>query len=126
MKRAMLICAIIGLSGCGRDKSAEEWVGQLQDSNPAARLEAVNALAKKTADPGPTVSALAAALKDANSFVRRDAARALGKIGSEAAPAVPLLSLALRDRERSVRRAAADALKKIDPALAARTARVRR
>jgi HEAT repeat protein len=118
MKRALILCLGILLAGCARDKSTGDWVSQLHDGDPVARLEAIKALGNNSSDVDQAVPALTEALNDPNAFVRRDAARALGTIGAGARPAIPSLTRALKDKEGSVRRAAASALKKIGPAAA--------
>jgi HEAT repeat protein len=113
MKRALLLCLGIVLAGCGREKSTDDWVAQLREGDPVARLEAIKALGTSDAETDQAVPALTEALKDGNAFVRRDAARALGTIGAGARPAISSLTRSLKDREGSVRRAAAKALKQI-------------
>jgi HEAT repeat protein len=119
MKNLWPVCLVVLLPGCGREKSAGDWVAQLKDPDASLRLQAVKALAEQGTEPG-VVQALADSLKEENAFVRRDAAHALARIGPAARPAVPALVAALKDREPSVRKATAGALKKIDPEAAAK------
>jgi len=113
MKRFLVVCTGLMLSGCGGQKSTADWIELLQSVEPAERLHAVNALCQAPEEAQVVVPALVGALKDGDPFVRRDAARALGQFGPDASSAVPALLAAAKDRTPSVRKAAAAALKKI-------------
>ncbi len=120
MRYTMMIGIGLLIAGCGRGKSTDAVVEQLQHPDAARRVEAVQILANRTADADSAVPALAAALRDENAYVRRDAARALGRFGDKAKPAAPALTRLLKDREKSVRKAAEIALHEINPDLVAR------
>ena len=95
-----------------RGRSLGEWQGDLRDSSPRVRAEAISALAFFGA---PAVPALTAALRDPDAQSRVGAARSLGHIGPEAADAVTALTQALRDGDARVRFDAAVALGRIGP-----------
>src|SRR5262245_12186557 len=113
----LLALIVLMLSfGCGRARTADDWLHQLKEPDVVLRRQACRELADLPADAGRTVPALAEALRDENRYVRHDAAAALGKLGPAAAAyAVPGLVAALKDREKTVRTAAAAALKRVDP-----------
>lgn len=91
------------------EKSAKEWAFQLQHApDAAARIEAVQALAKKASDPEATAALSYALLKDKFWGVRRAAATALGDQATSAAREA--LARGTRDAHSRVRRGVARAL----------------
>jgi len=120
MRRALAVCVVGVLAGCGGTTSTAEWLEEMRSPDASRRLHAAKALGGKRSEAKTVVPALAEALKDPDAFVRREAARGLGDLGPEARGALPALQAALRDRKRDVRKAAADAVKKIDPEAASR------
>ena len=113
MRKILIVCLGLLLTGCGQDKTTADWIAQLRDKDAARRLEAVKELGKRETELDAVVPALTEALKDANGYVRRDAALALGKLGPGASSAVSALRAAQKDKERSVRKAASEALEKL-------------
>ncbi len=116
MRKILMLCLVLLLTGCGQEKTTADWIAQLRDKDAARRLEAVKELGKRESELEVVVPALAEALKDNNGYVRRDAAVALGKLGPGASSAVSALRAAKKDKERSVRKAASDALEKLGAA----------
>src|SRR5205085_11144308 len=108
MRKVLMMCLVLLLTGCGQEKTTADWIAQLRDKDAARRLEAVKELGKREAELEVVVPALAEAVKDANGYVRRDAAVALGKLGPGASSAISALRTAKKDKERSVRKAASD------------------
>ena len=116
----LLAAAQVAFAGCGRARTADDWLRQLKDPDVVQRRQAARELGALPAEAARAVPALAEALRDESWYVRHDAAAALGKLGPAARDAAPALAGALKDKEKSVRTAAAVALKKIDPQAAAK------
>ncbi len=116
MKRILLFCLAISVSGCAERRSTETWVAQTQHKDASLRLEAVRALAERRSEADVVIPILMKALRDSNPAVRRAAAQAVGSMGEEARSAVPGLLPLLEDQNTGVRKVAALAIKRIDPA----------
>lgn len=80
---AVRMCALIGTSGRGAERSLER---ALADESPFLRGEAARALAQTQADAAITVPLIARALCDSNAGVRSQAAIALGVYRQSALP----------------------------------------
>jgi HEAT repeat protein len=115
MKKVLVVCLLLVVSGCARKKSTAYWIDALKEDDVPRRLKAVKTLGERGTEPSTVVPALADSLHDPDAYVRRDAARALGKFGPGARAAIPALTTALEDPVPSVRKAAAQALQQIDP-----------
>jgi HEAT repeat protein len=120
MRLFLLLLLAILLSGCGRPqttmihgKPVTHWVHGLQDHDPRARKNAVEALGNVGALDSAAIPALIGALKDRDASVRVAAVLALMKIGPDAEEAIPALTEALEDRDAKVRVLAPKALERI-------------
>ncbi len=109
---ALFICSL-ACAGCGKTKSTDELIADLNSPEERERIIAVRTL---NGDVAKVVPALIQALKDKQSDVRLSAAIKLGSIGEQARDAIPALEAAHRDRDARVREAAHRALSRIDPA----------
>jgi HEAT repeat protein len=116
----LLLILFVPALGCGRARTADDWLRQLKDPDVVLRRQACRELGNMPAEAARATPALIEALRDENGHVRHDAAAALGKLGPAAHEAVPVLVAALGDKEKSTRAAVAAALKKIDAEAAAR------
>ena len=83
-----------------------------RDPDVLVRINAVEALGLKAADPA-SVEALSAAIRDEDQQVRFSAALSLAQLGPEAEAAVPALRTALHDENRYVPGYAVEALERI-------------
>jgi len=121
MRARIGLAAILGLSlvaGCGRTKSTDELISDLQSSEERDRVVAIRLLPERKADVEKIVPAMIDSLKDKREDVRLSAAIGLGSFREEARAAIPALQAAARDGDARVRRAAGVALGRIDPSLA--------
>jgi len=109
-----LVCLLMCV-GCGKKKSTDDLVAELQSGQEHDRVAAVRSLPVSEADAAKVVPALVEALKDRSPEVRHGAAVKLGSFGDRARNAIPALEAALNDRDPRVREAAAVALSRIDP-----------
>jgi vesicle coat complex subunit len=110
----LLLCLLVS-GGCGKKKSTEELIADLQSAEEKDRVNAVRLLPQRKGDEAQTVPALIEALKDRENDIRRSAAIALGSLGASAKESIPALQAAQRDRDARVREAARVALSRIDP-----------
>ncbi|MCI0462251.1 MAG: HEAT repeat domain-containing protein [Gemmataceae bacterium] len=122
MKKALLVCLMVLLSGCVRQEDlyqgrpASYWLKEIKNEFASARWRAAVALG----DIGPragkrAVVALSEALKDEDDIVRWAAASSLGKFGPDAKLAIPSLKEMIdKERSRAGREAALASLKLID------------
>jgi HEAT repeat protein len=121
LRRNGLLLALTGMimlavtASQAMDSSVEELIGQLNSSDAAARLQAIDQLGARGANAAEAVVPLTALLKDASAEVRAHAARSLGEIGAPAKPAAPELASLLKDEDPSVRRQTVKALVAIRP-----------
>ena len=119
----ILLLCLLACSGCGKEKSTDELIGDLKSSaQEKERVKAVRLVPQEQEEAAQVVPALIEVLKDKNVSVRRSAAIKLGYFGEEAKEAIPALQAALHDRDARVREAARVALSRIDPKLAPKTA----
>jgi len=123
--RPYLVVAVLIAATLGADepthagKTVPQWLEQLENEDPEARMAAVRALRAIGSHEPDIVDRLAKALADDSYRVRGEAASALAAAGAKAAPATQALAEALKDTDTGVRTCAAVALGKIgEPALA--------
>ena len=116
-----LLC-LFACGGCGKKKSTDELIADLQSPQKSERIKAVRLLPRHIGDAAQIVPALIEALKDKEEDVRWSAAIGLGSFGDQAKDAIPALQAAQRDRDPRVREAARVALPRIDPNLAPKAA----
>ena len=109
---------LLACAGCGRRKSTDELIADLDSSQDRDRIIAVRLLPQHRGDAAQVVPALTKALQDRDSDIRWSAAIGLGYFGDQARDAIPALQAAQRDRDARVREAAGVALSRIDPKLA--------
>jgi HEAT repeat protein len=109
-----LLCLLI-CSGCGKEKSTDQLIQDLDSSQEKDRIVAVRLLQLREGEPAKVVPALIKALKGKETDVRISAAIGLGYFGDQAKDAVPALQEAEKDRDRRLREAAGVALSRIDP-----------
>jgi HEAT repeat protein len=114
MYLVLLVC-LLACSGCGKEKSTDELIGDLKSAEERDRIIAVRLLPQREGDAAKIVPTLIDALKDTVSDVRWSAAIGLGYFGEQAEDAIPALQAAQRDRDARVREAAGVALSRIDP-----------
>lgn len=112
---ALLLC-LLAFGGCGKKKTTDELIADLNSSEERDQLIAVRLLPDRKGDAAKVVPALIEALKTKGSDIRLSAAIGLGYFGEEAKDAIPALKAAQRDRDARVRDAAGKALSRIDPA----------
>jgi HEAT repeat protein len=111
----LLVCGMV-CAGCGKGKSTEELIADLQSSKESERVMAARLLPQHKGDAAQVVPALVGALKDNEGDIRWSAAIGLGSFGEQAKEAIPALEKAREDRDARVREAARVALSRIDPA----------
>ena len=115
----VLVASLLACGGCGKTKSTDELIQDLNSDHEGDRVKAARLLGLRKNEGRKAVPALTAALKDKQSDVRWSAAIGLGYFGEEARDAIPALQeAALRDRDARVREAARVAVSRIDPKLA--------
>jgi HEAT repeat protein len=107
----MLTCV-----GCGKEKSTDQLIQDLDSSQEKDRIVAVRLLQLRDRDGSKVVPALTKALQSKEIEVRISAAIGLGYFGEKAKNAIPALQSAQKDRDPRVREAAGVALYRIDPA----------
>jgi HEAT repeat protein len=114
----VLLACLLACGGCGKTKSTDELIRDLQSEQEGDRIKAARLLQQRKGDATRIVPALIASLKDKQGDVRWSAAIGLGYFGGEARDAIPALQeAAQRDRDARVREAARVALSRIDPSL---------
>jgi HEAT repeat protein len=91
------------------EKSVEQLIQELKDTDEIVRSQAAGALGHRKSEKA--VKPLILALKDNHVYVKHGAAWALGEIKSE--EAIDALTLALEDEDEITRGKAAEALAKI-------------
>lgn len=116
-KRWVLLLCLLVCGGCGKTKSTDELIADLQSAEERDRIVAVRLLPERKGDAAKIVPAMIECLKDKQGDVRLSAAIGLGTFGEEATSAIPELQAAEKDRDARVRRAASVALSRIDPTL---------
>jgi HEAT repeat protein len=114
--RFVLLLGLLACAGCGRNKSTDELIADLNSSQDRDQIIAARTLSSRTGDAAKVIPALTAALKGRDGDVRRSAALGLGSFGEQARDAIPALQATEHDRDARVREAAAIALSRIDPA----------
>jgi HEAT repeat protein len=123
---AFALAALLGLAGTGvaqdpepppapaeahyKGKPTAHWVKRLQEKDPAARREAMQALAAIGPDAATAAPAILRGLDDDDTAVREGALDALAGIGPAAKAAVPTLVRALADKDVQYRDKAIKAL----------------
>jgi HEAT repeat protein len=112
---ALLLC-LLACGGCGKKKTTDELIADLNSSEERDQLIAVRLLPDRKGDAAKVIPALIDALKTKGSDIRLSAAIGLGYFGEEATDAIPALKAAQHDRDARVREAAGKALSRIDPA----------
>jgi HEAT repeat protein len=110
----VLLLCLLACSGCGREKSTDQLIGDLKSPQEKERTIAVRTLAQRRGDAARVVPALIEALKDKEGDIRLSAAIGLGSFGEQAKEAIPALQEAQSDRDARVRMAAGKALSRID------------
>jgi HEAT repeat protein len=114
--RFVLLLCLLASGGCGKTKSTDELIADMNSSDQGNRLKAVRLLPQKKGAAEKVVPVLIEALKDRKAVdVRWSAAVGLGHLGEKAKDAVPALQAALHDSDARVRDAARVALSHIDP-----------
>ena len=113
--RFVLLCGLLACGGCGKQKSTEQLIRDLDSTQEKDRIVAVRLLQLREGDATKVVPALIKAFKGHEIDVRISAAIGLGYFGEEAKEAIPALQEAEHDRDRRVREAAGVALTRIDP-----------
>jgi HEAT repeat protein len=108
-------CLLLAGSLCHADDSVATLVGNLQSSDEAVQLRAVDELGALKQKAAEAVTPLAELLKGGSTKVRAHAAHALGEIGAAAKPAVDALAQLLKDPDETVRRHALQAIGAIRP-----------
>lgn len=108
---------LLAASGCGRSKSTDELLADLNSPEERDRIIAVRLLPQRKKDAERIVPALTQCLQDKQGDVRLSAAVGLGTFGDQATSAIDALRKAEDDRDTRVRRAAGTALTRIDPSL---------
>ena len=116
-KTAVLLVGLLTLAGCGRSKSTDDLIADLNSREDRDRIIAVRLLPQRTKEAEKIVPVLAQCLQDKQGDVRLSAAIGLGMFGEQARSAVDALRKAEDDRDPRVRRAAGTALTRIDPSL---------
>jgi HEAT repeat protein len=111
----VLLLGLLACGGCGKKKSTDELIGDLNGPQERDRLIAVRLLPEHRADAAKVIPALIEALKSKAVDIRLSAAIGLGGFGEQAKDAIPALQEAQHDRDARVRQAAATALSRIDP-----------
>jgi HEAT repeat protein len=114
-KGFVLLLCLLACVGCGKEKSTDQLIQDLNSSEEKDRVIAVRLLQERDRDAARVVPALIEALKDKVVDIRWSAAIGLGYFGEEAKDAIPALQAAQRDRDARVREAASVALSRIDP-----------
>jgi hypothetical protein len=112
--RFVLSLGLLACVSCGRGKSTEQLIKDLDSSEEKDRIVAVRLLQGRE-DAPKVVPALIKALKGKEIDVRISAAIGLGYFGDEAKEAIPALQEAEKDCDIRVREAAGIALSRIDP-----------
>jgi HEAT repeat protein len=105
----------LGFVGCGKEKSTDELIRDLDSPHEKDQIVAVRLLQGRDREAAKVVPALTKALKGKEVDVRISAAIGLGYFGEEAKEAIPTLQEAEKDRDPRVREAAGVALFRIDP-----------
>ncbi len=113
--RLVLLFGMLVCGGCGKQKSTEQLIRDLDSTQEKDRIVAVRLLQLREGDATKVVPALIKALKGQETDVRISAAIGLGYFGEEAKEAIPALQEAEHNRDRRVREAAGVALSRIDP-----------
>jgi HEAT repeat protein len=113
--RFVLLFGLLACGGCGKQKSTDQLIQDLDSSQEKDRIVAVRLLQLREGDAAKVVPALIKALKGKETDVRISAAIGLGYFGEQAKDAIPALQEAEKDRDRRVREAAGVALSRIDP-----------
>jgi HEAT repeat protein len=118
-KRAFVVSLVgmLTLVGCGRSKSTDELIADLNSSQERDRIIAVRLLPQRKNEAEKIVPVLTQCLQDEQGDIRLSAAIGLGNFGEQARSAVDGLRKAEDDRDPRVRRAAGTALTRIDPSL---------
>jgi HEAT repeat protein len=114
-RATIVLASLLGLAGIGsaqepkplpapaeahyKGKPTAHWVKRLQEKDPAARREALQALATIGPDAAAAGPAVLRALDDDDTAVREAALDALAGIGPAAKDAVPMLVRALADKD---------------------------
>jgi HEAT repeat protein len=111
----VLLLCVLACSGCGKEKSTDQLIQDLNSSQEKDRVIAVRLLQERDRDAARVVPALVEALTDKVVDRRGSAAIGLGYFGEQAKDAIPALQAAQRDRDARVREAAGVALSRIDP-----------
>jgi HEAT repeat protein len=111
----VLLLGLLACGGCGKKKSTDELLEDLNGPQERDRLFAVRLLPEHRADAAKVIPALIEALKSKAVDIRLSAAIGLGGFGEQAKDAIPALQEAQHDRDARVRQAAATALSRIDP-----------
>jgi HEAT repeat protein len=113
--RFVALLCLLACGGCGKNKSTDELIADLNSPQERDRIVAVRLLPQRKGEAAQIVPALIEALKDKQGDIRLSAAIGLGWFGDQAKDAVPALQAAQRDRDVRVREAAGVALSRIGP-----------
>ncbi|HVU88445.1 MAG TPA: HEAT repeat domain-containing protein [Pirellulales bacterium] len=112
-----LFIGLLAVAGCGRSKSTDELIADLNSREERDRIIAVRLLPQRTKEAQKIVPVLAQCLHDKEPDIRLSAAIGLGYFGEQARSAIDDLRKAEDDRDARVRREAGKALTRIDPSL---------
>src|SRR5438876_937273 len=115
VRTGFLLFCLLPCGGCGREKSTDQLIQDLDSPQEKDRIIAVRLLQLREGDAAKVVPALTKALKGKEVDVRISAAIGLGYFGEQAKEAIPALQEAEHDRDPRVREAAGVALSRIDP-----------
>lgn len=113
---ALVVC-LLSADGCGKQKSTNELIQDLE-SSPVERdrIAAVRLLPRRKEDAAQVVPVLIEALQSKDSDIRWSAAIGLGTFHEKAQDAIPALqTIQKEDRDARVREGAGIALTRIDP-----------
>jgi HEAT repeat protein len=125
-RAALLMGSALALAGCGgggppkqpQEKSIDDWLQELKNSDASVRSRAALALKEPGKEVPRVVEALGEALDDQDRDVRAAVLFSLGALGPDAADAVPRIVKVLEGDDTPLRRSAASALGKIGDARA--------
>src|SRR5579875_3642225 len=80
---ALVLC-LLACGGCGKTKSTDQLIEELNSPEEGERLKAVRLLQQRRTDAAKVVPAMIEALKDKGSDIRLSAAIGLGYFGEQA------------------------------------------
>lgn len=96
------LIVLVAKTGLASDSNVKELIGQLNSSDAAVRLKAIDALGAEGAAATEAVDPLTSLLKDEDAVVRRHAVKALGEIHPGPKVMIPLFIQLLKDKDPGV------------------------